>query len=387
MTMPIEEVGTEALYHALLRDLGVAYAVVDASGIVRQVGGVTTLLGGEPEVASLTGQSITIAIPELIGSEDVLVAVCEGWLPRFELALINREGAGGITHYITVVLLPASLAGEAKGAIVLVEDVTLPGSVGQRLVQNRNELSLARRAFEAANVELKRVSELKSHFVSAAAHDLRNPLTTIAGYLEMLLDGEFGPIPDEQREALQAADRSTQRLLSIMRDLLDVTRIEAGRIDLNLVPTAVAAVVDQATDLVRPHREAKHQTLEIDLAADLPTVLCDPDRTTQVLVNLLNNAVSYTPALGHIAIEAHSAGEAGFLEVTVTDDGVGIAPEERSQIFSRFYRAASAEHASTPGTGLGLFISRELVELQGGRIWLRSEVGKGTRVTFTLPTV
>ena len=187
--MPIEEVGTEALYHALLRDLGVAYAVVDASGTVRQVGGVTTLLGGEPEVASLTGQSITIAIPELIGSEDVLVAVCEGWLPRFELALINREGAGGITHYITVVLLPASLAGEAKGAIVLVEDVTLPGSVGQRLVQNRNELSLARRAFEAANVELKRVSELKSHFVSAAAHDLRNPLTTIAGYLEMLLDG------------------------------------------------------------------------------------------------------------------------------------------------------------------------------------------------------
>ncbi len=116
-------------------------------------------------------------------------------------------------------------------------------------------------------------------------------------------------------------------------------------------------------------------------------MLCDPERTAQVHTNLLSNAVSYTPALGRIAVEVQPAAETGYLEVTVADDGVGIAPEEQPQIFSRFYRATGSQNGSTAGTGLGLFISRELVELQGGRIWLKSEVGQGTRVTFTLPAV
>ncbi len=381
------EVGIETLLQVLTRDLRVAYAVVDGSGTVRQVGGVTALLAEGAQATGLIGQSITTAIPELIGSEDALVAICEGQLPRFELALINREGVDGVTRYFTVVLLPASLAREAEGAIVLVEDVTVPGSVGQQLAQHRNELAMARRALEAANVELTRVSELKSHFVSATAHELRSPLTTIAGYLEMLLDGEYGAVPDEQREALAAINQGTQRLLSITHDLLDVTRIEAGRIDLQLVPTALADVVHQAADALLPRCAAKGQTLALDLPSDLPRVLCDPERTAQVLTNLLSNAVSYTPALGRIAVEVQPAAETGYLEVTVADDGVGIAPEEQPQIFSRFYRATGSQNGSTAGTGLGLFISRELVELQGGRIWLKSEVGQGTRVTFTLPAV
>ncbi len=184
----------------------------------------------------------------------------EGQLPRFELALINREGVDGVTRYFTVVLLPASLAREAEGAIVLVEDVTVPGSVGQQLAQHRNELAMARRALEAANVELTRVSELKSHFVSATAHELRSPLTTIAGYLEMLLDGEYGAVPDEQREALAAINQGTQRLLSITHDLLDVTRIEAED-----RPAAraysLADVVHQAADALLPRCAAKGQTL------------------------------------------------------------------------------------------------------------------------------
>jgi signal transduction histidine kinase len=203
----------------------------------------------------------------------------------------------------------------------------------------------------------------------------------------MLLDAEFGPLNDEQRGALDSVNQAAHRLLATASDLLDVTRIEAGRIDLQLVPTDLADVVRQVAAELAPQHRAKGQALSVDVAHDLPLALCDATRMEQVLTNLISNASAYTPDSGHLGVEVRLAAEPGYLQVTVSDDGVGIAEDDQVHVFSRFYRAAATRRMSANGLGLGLTIARELVELQGGRIWLESAVGKGTRVTFTLPAV
>ncbi len=375
-----------------MEDRGVAYAVVDVRCRVLEAGGAVPLLEVDGDAASLTGRSISRLVPELAGSESVVVDVCMGRLPRFELALVNREDFDRITRYLTIVVLPTRVpsknAGAEEGcAIVVIQDVTELGQISQQLAQRRNELNLAWPALEAANVELRRVSELKSHFVLVAAHELRSPLTTIVGYLEMLVDGEFGTLNDEQRIALDAVTYSADRLRSITNDLLDVARIEAGRIDVQLVPTDLGDVVRQAVTQFKLRLRAKGQDLRVDLAEDLPLALCDAVRTVQVLTNLLGNAAAYTPASGHLGVDVRLAEQPGFLQVTVSDDGVGIAEAEQEHVFSRFFRTTTAQRMSASGTGLGLTIARELVELQGGRISLESELGKGTRVTFTVPAI
>jgi signal transduction histidine kinase len=278
------------------------------------------------------------------------------------------------------------------GLLHLEQDVTETGNLEQQLNQRRNELRLLQEQLtrqnlqlEAANAELQRLDELKSQFVSIAAHELRSPLTAVVGYVELLLDEDFGPLNPRQREFVQNAQEAGERLLALTGDLLDVTRIETGRVDLVLQPTDLAGVIETVVTELRPRLEAKEQELVLDLDPDLPLALCDRVRTGQIIGNLLGNAIKYTPDGGRIAITVVLARQESHLEVSLADNGVGISAHDQEKLFDRFYRAESATLSGASGAGLGLHIARSLVELHGERIWVESAPGKGSTFFFTLP--
>jgi signal transduction histidine kinase len=281
--------------------------------------------------------------------------------------------------------------GQITGLVQVVEDVSALGAVQQSLSQHRNELRLLRDrlarqnlSLEAANAELRHLDEMKSRFVSSAAHELRAPLAAMRGYVELLRDEAETALTAGQREYLAVVERGITRLLVIISNLLDITRIEAGRVDLLLRPTDLANLIQSAVAEQWPQLEAKRLDITLDLPAALPHALCDETRAAQIMTNLLSNAIKYTPDGGRITISLQAVVAEGALRLAVSDTGVGIPPADQAQLFSRFFRAATASLTGATGAGLGLYISRLLVELHGGRIWLESEPGRGSTfyVTF-----
>jgi signal transduction histidine kinase len=375
----------------LLQDRKIACVITDSNLMILEVSDEANILPAGYQ-ASL-GCSLLDLDPELIGSEEALADVLAGELPRFELAWVNRETVTGQTIYLTLVELPLrDQEGRITGLIHLVEDVTEVGMLNQRLAQQRNELrllqdQLARQNLElrAANAELQRLDELKSSFVSIAAHELRTPLTLIRGYGEMLLDGDLGPLADKQRDCLEIIERSASRLLTITSDLLDVTRIETGRVELGLKPIDLLTLLEGLAAEFGPELEDRVQRLTLCAPSGLPPALCDEMRAAQIIANLLSNASKYTPRGGFITISVTLAEEAGFLQISVADNGVGISADDQAKLFNRFFRAESPQLTETKGTGLGLYITRALVELHGGRIWFESKLGRGSTFYVTFP--
>ncbi|WP_432823698.1 ATP-binding protein [Trichloromonas sp.] len=229
----------------------------------------------------------------------------------------------------------------------------------------------------------RELDRMKSEFVSLVSHELRTPLTSISGYVEMLLDGDAGELQDEQADFLGIVQRNTDRLTALINDLLDVSRIEAGRIEMKPTPLDLAQIIRNAAESLRPAIEAKGQSLSLDLPANLPVVEGDPNRVVQVMVNLLSNACKYTPAGGRIGVSALR--EPGKLSIEVSDTGIGLSRKEQARLFTKFYRADNATTREVGGTGLGLWITRSLVELHGGTISVRSAPGAGSTFSVRLP--
>ncbi len=375
----------------ILEDRLVSYAITDRSLTVLEVG------GAEPRwglgALDWIGCSLLELVPELVGSEAILGDILSGALPRFELAWLNREMPDGRLAYLITIDLPqVDRSGQITGLIHVTEDWTDTGRLQQQLAQNRNELrllqeQLARQNLEvaAANVELRRLDDLKSRFVTLAAHELRTPLSSIHGYVEMLLDGDLGPLSDSQRDALEIVTRSSGRLMAITRNLLDVTRIEAGTFVLLLKPIDLGALLRAVIEEYEPEiRERRHQ-IALHAPDGLPPALCDEMRAVQIIGNLLSNAAKYTPPGGHIAVAVRRDDGDGFLRVSVADDGPGISAEDQAHLFDLFYRGASARQDGTGGAGLGLYIARSLARLHGGQVWLESQPGAGSTFYVSLP--
>ncbi|MER3399538.1 MAG: hypothetical protein C4313_00135 [Thermoflexus sp.] len=223
----------------------------------------------------------------------------------------------------------------------------------------------------------------KAEFISTVSHELRTPMTSIKGYADLLLMGSAGPLSEMQRRFLQIIKANADRLKLLVDDLLDISRIESGRLQLDLRPVPLEAVVEVVVASLKARIDEKGQHLEIDLPAFLPPVLADKDRLVQILMNLVSNAHKYTPEGGQITLRARLQGPQ--IQVEVSDTGIGIPPEALPRIFERFYRVDDPRVQETPGTGLGLSIVKALVEMHGGRIEVESEVGRGSTFRFTLP--
>ena len=231
------------------------------------------------------------------------------------------------------------------------------------------------------------MDRLKSEFVANVSHELRTPMTSIKGYVDIMLMGAAGKLSDQQTNFLEVIKSNTDRMITLVNDLLNISQMETGRIELDIVPLDVRPVLEAAISRVRlmAEKENREMSLALDLPDALPLVLADSDRLEQIVQNLVDNAYHYTPAGGHIWVSAHLEGD--YLQVDVRDDGIGIPPEEQERVFERFYRGEDTLVIKTAGTGLGLSIVQNLVEMHGGRIWVTSEgvPGAGSVFSFTIP--
>jgi len=230
---------------------------------------------------------------------------------------------------------------------------------------------------------LREVDRMKDEFVSIVSHELRTPLTSIRGSVQLVLD-DAGSVPDrEHRNLLHIALNNCERLVRIINDILDVSKIESGSLALRKKPVNISELVRQSIEVVAGHARATEITLEVRIPANIRPVMVDPDRIVQALVNLLSNAVKFAPARSTVTVSV--VGSGNTVTVAVADHGEGIAPENLNRLFLKFQQVDSSSSRRKGGTGLGLAITKALVEQHGGRIFVDSELKKGTRFSFTLP--
>ncbi len=231
---------------------------------------------------------------------------------------------------------------------------------------------------------LKEIDQMKSDFVSNVSHELRTPLTSIRESIGLILEGITGEVTEKQTKFLLIAKRNAERLTNLINDILDLSKIEAGKIEINKSAINLVDLIKELTESFRTQAKDKKISLENSFAASLPDVYADPDRVSQVLNNLLSNAFKFTSQEGKIRIEVKLSSDPKFAEVKVQDTGSGIASQDLGKVFTRFARLESMAQR-VPGTGLGLAIVKEIVDLHQGEVWVESEAGKGSTFYFTLP--
>ena len=249
-------------------------------------------------------------------------------------------------------------------------------SLEQRVEQRTQELAEARDDAIAAN-------KSKSEFVSIVSHELKLPMTSIKGYSDLMLAGAAGTLNENQSNFLTTIRNNVNRMATLVSDLTDISRLESGNLRIEPRSVPVWDVVDEVVNLTRTQLELKKQTLRLDIPEGLPKTWCDRTRLAQVLTNLISNANKYTPEGGALLVEALQMD--AMIQIKVQDNGLGMTPEDQQNLFGKFFRSADEKVREAPGTGLGLSITKNLIELQGGKIWFESEYRKGTIFYFTTP--
>lgn len=232
--------------------------------------------------------------------------------------------------------------------------------------------------------EVSKLDEMKSDFVSNVSHELRTPLTAIKASVDNMLDGLTGDLSEKQTRYLTRIKSNTDRLARLINDLLDLSRIEAGRIEMKPANLPLVNLIRDVTESLRPMAVEKLISLEVASPVNNVTAWADRDKVAQVLMNLIGNAVKFTPPQGKVTIALERNGDE-WVQVSVTDTGPGIPPEEANKIFDKFVQLAQVGTQKPKGTGLGLAICKALIEMHGGKIWVESKLGKGSTFSFTLP--
>ena len=277
---------------------------------------------------------------------------------------------------------PLQQGGRTRGAVL----VERPQPFSEVEIEFLGHLcGRAAAAFENARLYLavQSANQAKTKFVSVVTHELRIPMTSIKGYSDLLRQGAVGPVNEMQTNFLGVIRNNVDRMSALVSDLSDISRIETGRLKIDLKPLSMAAHVEEVLGSLQPRLDEKKQILELEVPDDLPKVYADPNRVVQVLTNLLSNAWKYTPESGCIRLTA--APGAGSVRVMVTDTGIGISPEDQDKLFSQFFRSEDPLVREQQGWGLGLNVARRLVEVMGGEIGCESALGQGSTFWFTLP--
>jgi len=285
------------------------------------------------------------------------------------------------------------------GAIILAQMMTKPikqmakgaeligqGKLDTEIsVKGKDELGSLARDLNKMSRQLKEIDQMKSDFVTSVTHELRSPLTSLTMYIDLFLKGGAGELNDKAKKFLTIMERSNNRLSRFIDDLLDMAKIERGKMEIKKEPLGILPIVSETVQLIKPQADEKDIEITMDISDNLPLVFVDGDRTRQIITNLLSNSIKFTPEKGKVSIKIQDEGE--HVQVSISDTGIGIPPEQINRIFDKFEQVREVrERVKGPkGTGLGLAIVKSLVEAQGGKIWVESEVDKGSTFYFTLP--
>jgi signal transduction histidine kinase len=275
--------------------------------------------------------------------------------------------------------------------ILFKDEITLLSENFNTMTNHLNELytsledKVEQRTSELADArdEAIQANKSKSEFVSIVSHELKLPMTSIKGYSDLMLTGATGALNENQTNFLTTIRNNVNRMATLVSDLADISRIESGNLRIESRAVPVWDVIDEVITLTKTQVEQKQQQLSLDVSSDLPKAWCDRNRLSQIMTNLISNANKYTPASGRIEVQAHAVDD--MIQISVKDDGLGMNGEDQEKLFSTFFRSTDEKVRESPGTGLGLSITKNLIELQGGRIWFESEFRKGTVFYFTLP--
>jgi signal transduction histidine kinase len=247
----------------------------------------------------------------------------------------------------------------------------------------QERIETATKELKRSNEKLKALDEAKDDFISMASHQLRTPLTSVKGCVSMVLEGDAGKITDMQRRLLDQAFISSQRMVFLIADLLNVSRLRTGKFVIEPAPANLAEIIAGEIRQLAETAKGRNLTLSFDKPKDFPTLMLDETKIRQVIMNFIDNAIYYTPSGGHVTVQLQDKGSA--IECTVTDDGIGVPKAAQHHLFGKFYRAENAKKARPDGNGLGLFMARKVVAAQGGAIIFRSQEGKGSTFGFTFP--
>jgi signal transduction histidine kinase len=298
---------------------------------------------------------------------------------------LERDGFHGF------LLSPLEVKGERLGLLCLIfkRGEPVDDDAVRMLQAQGNLVAVVLRNIQDAeelarkNRELTHLDELKSDFMATMSHELRTPLTSIIGYSDMLLSGMTGELNEKQQGFIQSILNGGETLLNLINDVLDLTKIEAGRLELNFEAVDLRAALLNVLPVVKPRAQDKRIRISTFLPTELPPVWADPAKLNQVLLNLLTNGIKYTHENGSVSVEARLTGD--LVEIWVNDTGIGISSEDIERVFQRFTQIDSSATRRQGGTGLGLAIARELVELHGGTMRVQSKLGKGSSFIFTVP--
>jgi signal transduction histidine kinase len=326
--------------------------------------GVEELSANNPLKQSLEDLKIELIIPLYVNQR--LVGYSQ----------FGRKTNGGpytATDIKMLALAADSLALAAQNALQFEEIERLTLSLQERV----NE---ATRKLRHSNEKLKSLDETKDDFISMASHQLRTPLTSVKGYLSMVLEGDAGKITQTQREMLGQAFFSSQRMVYIIADLLNVSRIKNGKFVIERVRTNLAGIVEEELEQLEESAAIRTLTLQYDKPEDFPDLYLDETKTRQIIMNFIDNAIYYTPEGGRIIIRLID--RPLTVELQVEDNGIGVPRSEQHHLFTKFYRAANARKARPDGTGLGLFMAKKVIIAQGGSLIFNSQEGKGSTFGF-----
>jgi PAS domain S-box-containing protein len=358
LNVKVRELGdAKAKDDAILSSIGEGMIVTDSSGyimLINQVAGellgidTKTALGKKASEYQLSG-----ADGKPLPTKDQPLSAA---LARGEKITQSVEAViGGVKKTINVTATPVIENDHIIGAIQIIRDIT----------------------------KEKEVDRMKTEFISIASHQLRTPLSAIKWFSEMLLGGDAGKLKDDQHEFVHNIAASTERMIELVNSLLNISRMESGRIIVEPKPTDLSELVSGIINDLKGKTEERKQTLIISVHKDLPKISLDQRLIGQVYLNLLTNAIKYTPKGGEISVIISRKGEDVISQVT--DNGYGIPKSEQGKMFQKFFRATNVAKEETDGTGLGMYLVKAVIESSGGKIWFESEEGKGTTFWFSLP--
>ena len=371
-------------------EITLAWAMRQSSG---QAGLMGIVDAGQIQVLTSQGYNYELAPENNLLLADQLPAV-QAALRSQQLSYIaDTGGAGLLARTCSQIAVP--IYRESAVIAILLLESTVPGHWQDDVLRFLNRLG-NHAAMAIANAQLyeavRAANNAKTEFVSFVSHELKIPMTSIKGYADLLLSANFGDVNEAQSSFLKTILNNVERMNRLVSDLADISRIESGHLNLQTAALGLPAIVEEVVRSTQAQIEEKEQKLTLDIPANLPQVWGDRTRLIQILTNLVSNAYKYTPANGRITIRAEAMNDQNgkqemqpMVHISVADTGLGIKEEDQKAIFTKFFRANDDLALKAPGTGLGLNITKNLVEMHDGRIWFESKYREGTTFHFVIP--